>query len=113
MRSLKPDIKTSQDLTAGALNYTTTIAKVCKLDQILFKASVAITETITITIDLKHGSNYDTVIRTINLSSSSSYRFSPEKEFNLQAGDEIKIQCTNANVTGTIFVTIKISELGG
>jgi hypothetical protein len=113
MRSLKPDLNTSQDLTADALSYTTTITKACKLDQILFKASVAITETITITLDSAKGANYDTVLRTINLSASSSYQYKPEGEMNLQAGDEIKIQCTNANVTGTLYVTIKLSELGG
>lgn len=113
MRSLKPDLTTFQDLTAAALSYTTTITKACKLDQILFKASVAITETITITIDSAHGADYDPIIKTINLSASSSYQYKPEGEMNLQAGDEVKIQCTNANITGTMYVTVKLSELGG
>lgn len=111
MKSLKPDINTSQDLSAAPLSYTTSIKKPCKVEQILFSTSVAITETITITIDSATGANYDVTLRSIGLSSESSYIFRPEGQMNLQVGDELKIQCTNANVTGIIYVTVKISEI--
>lgn len=116
MRSLKPDITTSQDLSVGAgtpLDYTYTIYKGCKLDQILFKASVAITETITITLDSVNGTEYDAVLKIIHMTASTSATYKPEGEVNLQAGDKIKVYCTAANDTGTLGVTIKFSELGG
>ena len=108
--SLKPDIVTSQDLSAGALLYTTSIGRRFKLERILFHASVAITETITITLDSHKGANYDVVLRKKSLSSEQDFIYIPEGENNYYAGDEIKIQCTNANTTGIQYVNIKTRE---
>jgi len=108
---LKPDITTSQALTAAALSYTTTIARAFKLDQINFHASEAITEDITITLDAKGGANYDVVLRRISLVAEQDAVYKPDFEANYQAGDEIKVQCTKANSTGTIYCTIKTSEV--
>lgn len=113
MRSLKPDLTTSQDLSSAALDYTTTISKACKLDEIQFHVDANITETITVKINSAHGASYDTKLRTIPLTSSADAVWMPERECNLQAGDEIDINCTNANGTGTIYCTIKTSELVG
>ncbi len=110
---LKPDITTSQDLSIGAgtaLSFTTTIGRKFKLEKILFHASVAITETITITLDSVNGPSYDIVLRKKSLSSEQDYVYTPEGKHNFQAGDEIKVECTAANDTGEIFVTIKTSE---
>lgn len=112
MRSLNSDKTASQDLSSGALSSTTTFSKNTRIDQIIFKASVSITETITITLDSKQGSDYDVVLKVMALVSSSSYVFRPEGELNLFAGDGIKLQCTNANLTGTIYAIIKSSEIG-
>ena len=111
MESLKPDIVTSQDLSTGALSYTTSIGRRFKLERILFHASVAITETITITLDSGQGATYDVVLRKKSLSSEQDFIYIPDGENNYYAGDEIKIQCTNANLTGTIYATIKCREV--
>ena len=111
MRSLKLDKTTSQDLSLGALSYTTDYGRRFKIEGIYFKSSVAITETITITLDSKNGANYDSVLRSKTLNAESSYVFIPGGENNFYAGDEIKIQCTNANLTGIVYVTIKSSEV--
>ena len=111
MNSLRPDIVTSQNLTSGALSYTTSIGRRFKLERIIVHASVAITETITITLDSGKGSNYDAVLRRKSLSSEQDYVFVPEGESLYYAGDEIKIQCTNANLTGTVYVTLKTQEV--
>lgn len=108
---LKLDKDDSQDLSAGALSYTTDYGRKFKLEQIIIKASVAITETITITLDSASGVNYDVVLRKKTLNSESSYVWKPEGESNFQAGDEIKIQCTNANGLGIIYVKVKSSEM--
>ena len=111
MESLKPDLVTSQDLSTGALSYTTSIGRRFRLERILFHASVAITETITITLDSGQGATYDVELRKKSLSSEQDFIYVPEGENNYYAGDEIKIQCTNANTTGTIYVTVKAREV--
>jgi hypothetical protein len=108
--SLKPDIVTSQDLTAGALTYTTSIGRRFTLERILFHASVAITESITITLDSGKGSDYDTVLRRKSLSAETDFIYIPDGENDYYAGDEIKVQCTNANTTGTLRAIIKVKE---
>ena len=108
---LKKDKTFSQALTSAALSYTTNYGRAFKLEEIVIKASVNITETITITLDSVNGANYDTVLATKDLVAQSSYVFRPAGQLNLQAGDEIKIQCTNANVTGTIYGAVKSSEI--
>lgn len=108
---LKKDKTFSQDLSAGALSYTTDYGRAFKLEEIVFKASTNITETITVTLDSVHGSNYDTVLFSQTLSAQSSAVFRPTGEANFQAGDEIKVQCTAANLTGTVRGAIKASEI--
>jgi hypothetical protein len=109
--SLKPDIVTSQDLSLGALSYTTSIGRRFRLERILFHASVAITETITITLDSVGGATYDTVLRKKSLSAEQDFIYIPDGENNYYAGDEIKIECTNANITGILYANIKTREV--
>ncbi len=109
--TLKPDITFSQDLTAAALSYTTSIARKFKLSSIHFKATGNITETITITKDSKQGATYDTVLKSISLVAQSSYVYRPEADEDFQSGDEIKIQCTDAGGVETIKGVIKVREL--
>ena len=111
MNSLKPDLTTSQDLSLAAMSYTTSFGRRFKLEQIIFHASVPITETITITLDSGNGANYDTILRARSLSNESNFVFVPEGHNNFYAGDEIKIQCTNANGAGTLYAIIKASEV--
>jgi len=108
---LKTDKTTSQNLASAPLSYTTTFARSFKLEQVLVHANAPITETITITVDSKHGANYDAILQEVTLNSETDFVYRPQGEGNFQAGDEIKVECTNANLTGTIYVTIKTSEL--
>jgi len=108
---LKSDLTSSQDLSAGALSYTTAIGRAFKLDQISIKASVNITEDITVTLDSKNGANYDVVLKAATLSAEQYFVWKPDFEANFQSGDEVKVQCTNANTTGTVYLTIKTSEI--
>lgn len=111
MRSLKPDITTSQDLSLGALSYTTSIGRRFEVDRILFHFSAAVTETITITLDSGKGANYDTILRRKSLSAEQDYVYIPDGKNKYYAGDEIKIQCTNANLTGIAYVAAKTTEV--
>jgi hypothetical protein len=111
MKFLRPDITTSQDLSLGALSYTTSIARKHRIERITFHASVAISETITITQISKQGTNYNHVLRVKTLNAEQDYVFIPDSFINNLDGDETKIQCTNANTTGIIYAVIKTSEI--
>ena len=113
VRFPKTDVTDTQDLSAAALNMVTTFDKGFRLDQVILNASVAITETITITVDTKTGANYDVVLVSRALIAETEYVFRPQGEAHFVQGDQIRVQVTNANTTGTVYATIKTSELGG
>ena len=108
---LRIPITTSQDLTSAALSYTTSINRHFKVEEVILHASVAITETFTITRDSGNGANYDHVLFKRVMSSEQDVIFRPQGECNFFKGDELKIQCTNANTTGIVYITIKLSEM--
>lgn len=108
--SLRPDITTSQNLALGALSYTTSIGRRWEPKKLLIHFSVAVTETITITLDSKNGASYDVPIHKRTLDSEQDYVYDFE-DLKLYAGDEIKVQCTNANLTGVAYVTLKATEV--
>jgi len=110
-RSLKPDITTSQNLASAALSYTTSIDRKFKLEEIFLHFSSAVSETVTITLDSATGANYDIVLDKKVLVNTTDYVFRPQGELNLQRGDEIKIQCTNATATATVYATIKTQDI--
>jgi hypothetical protein len=101
----------TQDLSGGALSYTTDYGRARKIEEISINFSVAVSETITITLDSKNGSSYDVVKDSVTLVAEQDYVFRPNGEFNLNAGDEVKVQCTNANLTGSAFGVIRASEM--
>lgn len=111
IRSLKSDKTASQNLASGALSYTTAFARKFKLEQVLIGFSQAVTETVTVTLDSVNGANYDRVLQSVALIAETDFVYRPQGEANFQAGDEIKVQCTNANTTGTAYLTIKSSEI--
>ena len=115
-----PDITAKQDLSAGggtALDFTTTIGRPCKLGEIIMNfnngatppVAVAVTETITITLDSAKGAEYDTILRKRSLSAESNFVF--KRDLILQKGDELRVQCTAANLTGIANLIIKGIEL--
>lgn len=110
-RSLRIPITTSQDLSAGAMAYTTSIGRRFKLESISIHFSVAVTETLTITRDSAQGANYDTVLISRDLVAATDYVFRPQGEENEFIGDEIKIAITNANLTGIAYIEIKTREV--
>ncbi len=108
---LKTDITSLQNLAGGALSYATSIGRKFKLNEVIIHSSVPITETITITRDSKQGVNYDHILASRDLVSEQDFIFRPQGQCNFQDGDEVKVQCTNANLTGVVYLTIKSSEI--
>jgi len=98
--------ESSQDLSAGALSYTTNFSAKTRIKQIFLHASVAISETVKVTFDSKTSANYDTVIASRDLTSAQDYVYIPDGDLVLENGDELVISCTNANTTGTVYVTV-------
>ena len=109
--TLKPDITFTQDLSKDALSYTTSVSRQFKLEEVIVQASVAITETITVTRDSKQGAAYDQILAKHTLSAEQSFVFRPEGECNFLDGDEVKVQCTDANGTGIVYGTLKSSVM--
>lgn len=110
--SIHPDQNSSQDLSIAPLSYTATYGKKFKLDQILVDFSQAVSETVTITLISAAGTTYNHVLQSYIMTSETSVDFRPQGEANFQAGDKIKIQCTNANGIGVAHLTVKSSMLG-
>lgn len=110
--SIHPDQNSSQDLSAAPLSYTATYGKRFKLDQVLIDFSQAVSETVTITMISAAGTTYNHVLQSAVLVSETSFDWRPQGEANFQAGDTIKVQCTNANSIGVAHLTVKSSQLG-
>ena len=108
---LKTILRTSQDLSAAALSYTTALDRAFKLEEVTIHADANITETITISRDSVGGASYDTVLAKRDMVGEADFVFRPQGECNFFAGDNVKIACTNANVTGVVYVEIKTSEM--
>ncbi len=112
MGFVKPDQDFQKDLSAGPLLFTTTTnGKAFHLDQIIFKIDQAISETITITLDSVKGSAYDGIPQEVVLVAESSFVYRPQGHANFNAGDEIKVQCTDDNSLGVISGIVKQSEV--
>ena len=101
----------TQALTTAALSKSFTVPHRAKLDEILIHASTGISETITVTHDAYHeGSNYDTVLKTTTLTSEQDFVFRPTGVCVFEKNDILKIQCTNANATGTVYGKLKMTK---
>jgi len=104
-------ITDSQALGDGAMSKTTAIARQFKLEEVTLHASQAISETVTITRDAANGTNYDTVLAKRAMVAETDFVFRPQGECNFLSGDELKVQCTNANGVGTVYLEIKTAEM--
>lgn len=110
----KTDVTMTQDLSAGAgtaLSGTTSIGKNFKLTEVTLRASVNITETVTITRDAKAGAAYDVVLAKRALIAEKDFVFRPQGECLFLNGDEVKVECTAANDTGAVYVVVKTAEV--
>lgn len=92
-------------LTTGDLDYTTDFSEKTLIKQVLFSASEAITETVTITVDDKTHTTHDTVVFAEDLVAGQYISWAPV-ELVLEDGDELKVECTDNNSTGTVAVNI-------
>lgn len=110
--SLNPDQGASQNLASNPLSFTAVYNKSYKLEQVIFHFSVAVSETVTITLLSGLGTAYNTVLQQVVLSNQTDLVWRPQGEANFLAVDEIKVQCTNGGGVGTVGCIVKTSGLG-
>ena len=101
----------SQLLSSAALSDTYEMLK----DGFFFwaglKADGNITETVTVEFDSLDGATYDIILKTQNLSSATDFAYIPGAPIFLRKGDKIKITCTKATATETVYSTICVQEV--
>jgi len=93
----------SQSLVSAPLSLTQGYGENGNIKAIYFSVSTNITEVITITRVSSYGSAYDYLLKTINLNGERYASYYPDGQLVILKGDSIKVQCTNANITGTIY----------
>ena len=98
--------ETTQNLASGPLLYTTALTSAFKINAILFHVNVAVTETLTITLNTQEG--YDIVLSSAGLSSGQDAVWTPDNISQyFMNGDQLTIECTNNDATGTIDASIR------
>lgn len=107
---LRPDQIAEQDLSLGPLLFKSSYGRKFKLEQVMLHASQPITETINVTFISKSGSDYNLLLRTHDMSSEFDFLHRPTGECNFHPGDEIQVECTNANLIGIVSLQLKTSE---
>ena len=100
---------TSQDLSSGSLNFTTSFNEKVKIKAILahFTADPDKRDFI-VKFDSKDGSNYDTILRSTDVKGIFDvfYDFG-DGGFPLEKGDELNISIDNTGTpTSTVYVTV-------
>ena len=99
----------SQDLSSAALDFTTSVSTDFRLISIMFNFTLAVKQTITITMDSGLGAAFDTVLGERTLRSHTDVVFVPcAAQQHFKDGTEIKIQCTN---DGTPASTVSVLAL--
>jgi len=99
--------KAEQDLSVAALQEDFDFPVSCKLVTVYLRASVPITEDVTVSFISKDGSSYDTQIDTDRLTAEQDYVYQASGSIGINEGDKVRVECTNANTTGTVYTTVK------
>ena len=102
---------TTQVLSAGPLNFTTSFSTDFRLMVIFlaFSAALETAQTLKVIFDSKNGSGYDVKLLNSALSTGITDTFyQPAQDLILEDGDEIKVTLTN---TGTPSITAHLTIL--
>jgi len=73
-------VTASQDLSLGALNYTTSIDLPFQLEQILVHSDTGITEVFNAAFDSENGANYDVKLGAMDFDGLQDIRFSRRRK---------------------------------
>jgi len=100
-------LNTLQNLAVAEVDHSFDFTFATELATVYLHASVPITEVITVSFDSGKGAEYDTVIDTQQLTAKQDYVYAAGGTLTFNEGDKIRVQVTNANAIGTIYVTAK------
>ena len=95
------------DLTANSFDVDFNFENACRLLTVYIHASTNLTENITVTFKSGRGANYNTVIATRLLDTESDYVYSANGMVAVNEIDSVNVSVTNANNTGSVYVTVK------
>jgi len=101
--------KTSQDLSADALSYTTTLATPFKLNSILCRFSAAVSPTFNVYLASKDGSSYDTVLFNPTVTAAQNVNIAADEGYKYEAGDQIRVEISS--VAAIAYLTIVTTEV--
>lgn len=96
------------DLSQAAFDQSFEFGYACKLVTVFIHCDQEITEDVTISLDSEMGADFDTVIKLRRLSSESDYVFAAQGDIALNELDKVRVQVSNANGTGEVFVSVKV-----
>jgi hypothetical protein len=101
-------VQTTQNLTAGALNYTTAFADSVRILEIEIHFEAAVTETVNIT-KVFATTTYNTLRKTQALTTATDFVYTDV--IYLDKNSKLNIACTNGTATTNARVTITYSTL--
>ena len=98
----------TQDLSAGALNVTTSFGFDTCITSITFHFSANPgNEDLNISLNNDAGANYDTLLFTQQLNNTTDLFWQPDQPLILRDGDELDIDITNGGTpSSTVYVTV-------
>lgn len=101
----------SQDLSAGALNYTSVVNNKFAITSILLHCSAQLPDTnIKVYLDSKNGASYDTLLADVDFENTQDVALLAGNNLasiDFEEGDEVKIISSGTDVTGLLTGIIK------
>lgn len=110
-RFIKNSQKYTQDLSTGPLSFTTTFGKKpFRTMLVTLKATQAISETVTISLDSVNGSAFDVLICSVDLVAERNFFYKVGGDLELLPGDQLVITCSDDNSVGSVSGEVRASE---
>jgi len=100
-------LNVSQDLAVAELDHSFEFPLAAEVATVYVHSSVPITEIVTVSLDSGVGPEYDTVMEARQLSEEQDFVYGAGGTLTLNEGDRLRVQVTNANAIGTVYVTAK------
>jgi hypothetical protein len=102
--------KATQNLSEGAMNANFTFDEAVKLVTVYVHASAPITEEVSIYFVSEEGVNFNTLIAKEDISDMSDYVFAANGALAIGETESFKVEITNANAIGIVYVTVKAEK---
>jgi hypothetical protein len=98
------------DLSDSEAEFSFSFPIAVKLLTVYLKSNVGITETITLSFVSQNGTSYNTTIDVKEMEGDSNYIYAAVGTLAINEGDSLNINVSNANATGSVYVTVKAED---